>query len=167
VREARARLRQGLTAALADGTRRARSDEEVVMNATEQELVELEKKYWQALKEEDVETCLELTHDPCIVTGSMGVMSLDKKAFREMMSKEQTYKINDYDLKDVNVRLLSDDVAIVAYKVHEDLTVDGKPVSLDAADGSTWIKRNGKWVCALHTESIAGDPFGRDRKPSA
>jgi hypothetical protein len=62
------------------------------------------------------------------------------------------------------VRLLGDDVAIVAYQVHEELTVDGKPVTLDAADSSTWVRRDGRWLCALHTEAIAGDPFGRDRK---
>src|SRR6266540_6516732 len=38
-----------------------------------------------------------------------------------------------------------------------------KPVELDAADASTWVRRNGKWLCALHTESLKGDPFGRDR----
>jgi hypothetical protein len=47
--------------------------------------------------------------------------------------------------------------------VHEDLIVDGKPVSLDAADSSTWVKRDGQWKCAMHTEAILGDPFGRDR----
>jgi len=47
--------------------------------------------------------------------------------------------------------------------VHEELTVEGKPVTLDAADASTWVRRDGRWVCALHTESLRGDPFGRDR----
>jgi hypothetical protein len=59
--------------------------------------------------------------------------------------------------------MLGNDVAIVAYDVHEDLTVDGKRVSLDAADTSTWVRRSGSWVCALHTESLRGDPYGRDR----
>lgn len=62
------------------------------------------------------------------------------------------------------MRLLEDDVALVAYKVHEDLTVDGKKVSMDAADSSVWVRRNDQWRCALHTESLAGDPYGRDRK---
>jgi hypothetical protein len=35
---------------------------------------------------------------------------------------------------------------------------------LDAADSSTWVRRNGRWLCALHTEAILGDPFGRDRQ---
>src|SRR5688572_15023772 len=50
------------------------------------------------------------------------------------------------------------------YKVHEAVMVDGKPLTVDAAHSSTWTKRNGRWVCALHSESIEGDPFGRDRQ---
>ena len=53
------------------------------------------------------------------------------------------------------VRLLGDDVAIVAYTVREELTVDGKPLTLEAADSSTWVRRDGRWVCALHTEALA------------
>ena len=55
------------------------------------------------------------------------------------------------------------DAAVLAYTVHERVTVDGKSVTLDAADASTWVRRGGQWRCALHTESIQGDPFGRDR----
>lgn len=65
----------------------------------------------------------------------------------------------------MQVLLLRDDVAVVAYRVREELTVDGKPVTLEAADSSTRVRRNGCWVCSLHTEAITGDPFGRDRKP--
>ena len=55
----------------------------------------------------------------------------------------------------------NNDIAIVAYKVHEEMTLEDKPLSLDAADASVWIKRDGQWQCALHTESLAGDRFGR------
>jgi hypothetical protein len=47
------------------------------------------------------------------------------------------------------------------------LTVDGRPVTLDASDASVWVRREEQWVCALHTEAIAGDPFGRDKQPIA
>jgi len=40
----------------------------------------------------------------------------------------------------------------------------GKPVTLDAADASTWVKKDGRRLCALHTESLIGDPYGRDRR---
>jgi len=51
--------------------------------------------------------------------------------------------------------------------VKEVLTVEGKPVTIDASDSSTWVRRDGNWVCALHTEALTGDPFGRDRRPQA
>ena len=80
------------------------------------------------------------------------------------MFNTANYELKDFSVDDMQVRMLSEDVAIVAYKVREDLKVDGKAVTLEAADASTWVRRNGQWVCALHTESIAGDPFGRDRR---
>ena len=55
--------------------------------------------------------------------------------------------------------------AVIAYKVRENLTVDGKKLTLEAADASTWVRDGDGWKCALHTESVLGDPYGRDRKP--
>jgi hypothetical protein len=71
-----------------------------------------------------------------------------------------------YISPDVQVRVLGKDAAVLAYTVHERVTVDGKSLTMDAADASTWVRRNGRWVCALHTESLKGDPFGRDRSAS-
>jgi len=132
----------------------------------ERDLIQLENQYWQAIKDRDVETAAQLTDDPCLIAGSSGIGRIDKEKFRKIM-QAATYTLHNFELKETEIRLLSDDVAILAYKVHEDLTVDGKPVSMDASDTSTWVKRNGRWVCALHTESVAGDPYGRDRKQAA
>ena len=128
----------------------------------EKEIVELERQYWLAIKEKDIDAAMRLTDDPCIITGSQGVAQVDRQTFERMM-QAATWTLHLFELSDEQVRLLRDDVAIVAYKVREELTVDGKPVAMEAADSSTWVRRNGRWVCALHTEAIAGDPFGRDR----
>ena len=134
--------------------------------AVEKELVKLEKRYWQAIKDRDVDTAMRLTDDPCIVTGAQGVGRMDKGALAAMM-KNASYTLEDFEVdEDVQVRMLRDDVAVLAYKVHEKLTVDGKPVTLDASESSTWVRRDGQWVCAAHTESLTGDPFGRDRRRS-
>jgi hypothetical protein len=131
--------------------------------AIEQELQQAERAYWQAIKDQDMDSVMRLTDDTCIVAGAQGVARLDKKALAGMM-KAPSWKLEGFEVKDVQVKLIGADVAIVAYKVHEDLIVDGKPLSLDASDASTWVRRDGRWVCALHTESLAGDPFGRDRR---
>lgn len=130
----------------------------------EAELLDMERRYWQAIKDQDVDAAMRLTDEPCVVTGAQGVGMIDRKTLAAMM-KSTSYTLNRFELKDgAHVHLLRDDVAIVAYQVHEELTVDGEPVTLDAAESSVWVRRDGRWLCALHTESIAGDPFGRDRK---
>jgi len=136
-------------------------------NAVENQLLELERQYWQALKDRDDLGALRLSDDPCIVAGATGIASLDHRALAGML-KQGTWQLRDFQIDpDVKVKMLGDDVAVLAYKVREDLTVDGKPVRLEAADASTWVRRDGRWLCALHTESIAGDPFGRDRRAAA
>jgi ketosteroid isomerase-like protein len=132
----------------------------------ENELLELETRFWNAMKEKDVEAAVRLADDPCIVTGAQGVSQIDKKTFAKMM-ETANWTLHDFKFEDVKVQRLSNDVAIIGYKVHEDLTVDGQPVTLDAADASTWVRKNGRWLCAMHTESIVGDPYGRDRTASA
>ena len=132
--------------------------------SVEKELIELERQYWQALKDRDYATAQRLTDDGGIVTGAQGVGTIDKKTLVTMM-EQAPYTIDDFEIDpDMKVRVLGDDIAVVAYKVHEELTVQGKPVAFDAAETSTWIRRGGSWVCAVHTEAITGDPFGRDRR---
>ena len=129
----------------------------------QKELLDLENQFWQCMKDKNIAKALEMTNDPCIVTGAQGVAQIDKKKFAQLM-QTGTWVLHDFEIRDVQVQQLSDDVAIIGYKVHEELTVDGKPLTMDAADASTWVKKNGRWVCALHTESVAGDPYGRDRQ---
>jgi ketosteroid isomerase-like protein len=140
-------------------------DEENTMkgNSVENEVFNLETQYWQAIKTRDIDMMDRLTDDPCFVAGPMGVHQIDKSHFRKIM-QSPTHTLHSFDLKNPAVRLLRDDIAIVAYQVHEEVTVGGKRFTLEASDTSTWIKRNGQWVCALHSECLAGDPYGRDRK---
>jgi hypothetical protein len=130
------------------------------------ELLEYERRFWDAMREKDGEAASEMTHDNCIVVGAQGVSAVDPKTMARL-TKEGDWEIERYtfDESTAQVQFLKDDVALVAYKVKEKLTVEGKPVNLEANDASVWVRRNGEWVCAMHTESLAGDPFGRDRTP--
>src|SRR3954454_8459365 len=131
-------------------------------------LLDLETRYWQALKDKNVDVAAELTADPCVIVGAQGVGRVDASMFEQMM-RESSWTIVDFKIGDaLQVEMLGRNTAVVAYTVHEDLTVDGEPVSLDAADSSTWLRRDGRWKCVMHTESVLGDPFGRsrDRTPS-
>ncbi|AAZ97015.1 hypothetical protein Tbd_1062 [Thiobacillus denitrificans ATCC 25259] len=143
-----------------------RRPKEVLMTYTssDRQVIELERGYWQALKDKDIDAVLSMTDDPCIVSGAQGVAEIDHKTFEQMM-RSAPWTIDAFSLgDDVHVRMLSEDVAVVAYKVHEELSVEGKPLTLDAADSSTWVRRGGRWLCAAHSEALAGDAYGRDRR---
>jgi hypothetical protein len=129
-------------------------------DSIERELVRLEERYWNAIKEKDSSTAASLSSDPCVVVGAQGVGELDKTTLAKMM-QGANYELKAFSLDDVHVRRVADDVAVVAYKVREDLVVEGQDVNLEAFDSSVWVRRNGQWICVVHTESIAGDPFGR------
>jgi len=139
----------------------------VATKTAEQVLVDLETKYWQSMKDKDAQTARQLTDDACILVGSHGAGRVNRETFGSMF-ESASWTLEDVELVgEPEIQMLGDDLGIIAYKVRENLTVDGKKVTLDAADSSTWLRRDGKWVCVLHTESTLGDPFGRDRKGSA
>lgn len=131
----------------------------------EARLMDYERQYWQAIKDRDVPAAMRLTDDPCIITGAQGVARITRTAFAGML-QAGGWTLHEFTLSEMQVRLLGDDVAVIAYKVKEKLTVDGKPLTVEAADSSTWVRREGEWMCSLHTEALLGDPFGRDKRPA-
>lgn len=134
------------------------------MTDVEKKVVELEQQYWQALMDKDVEKVLQLTADPCLITGAQGVISLDHATYRKMMEQEATYELLEFSIDEMQTSAVTPEVVTTAYKVTENMVVEGKPLTLKAADSTTWARQGDRWVCVLHTEAILGDAFGRDRK---
>src|SRR6266498_1888035 len=127
------------------------------MNRTisDQELLALERSYWDALKDRDARTVGRLTAEQCTVAGATGASVVDPRSIVKQL-ETATYRINDYriDPQAVHINRVCDDTFAISYGVHEDLEVDGKPVKLDAFDSSVWKKTENGWTCVLHTESI-------------
>jgi hypothetical protein len=94
------------------------------------------------------------------------VATLPRQQLKAMM-EDPSWELKDFALSDFQIQVLTDDVVVVAYRVEEELVVDGSPLTLKAVDASTWARQGEDWVCALHTESILGDAFGRDRLSEA
>ncbi|HEV3192616.1 MAG TPA: nuclear transport factor 2 family protein, partial [Polyangiaceae bacterium] len=79
-----------------------------MQGALERELLRLENRYWQAIKDKDVETAVSLTHDPCIMAGASGVASIDRQSFLKMMGGAK-YTLNSFELSDAKVNLVDHD----------------------------------------------------------
>ena len=133
---------------------------------TDRELLGLEYEFWTALKDRDGKTAGRLTAHDCTIVGASGVSGIDPVSMGKM-TESAPYRIKSYRIDQPSLRVthLCDDAAAISYKVTEDVEVDGKAVKLDAYDTSVWKRTDAGWTCVLHTESIAGDAFGRDRSP--
>jgi len=103
----------------------------------------------------DGATATRLSDARCLVIGPQGIGQLDRQALAGMVGNPpQELKKFRLD-ENVHVRTIADGVALIAYKVSEELLVDGKLEKLDAYDSSVWVRRDGGWVCAAHTEALA------------
>ena len=124
------------------------------LNATTQEILGLEKKYWKAMQEHDLKTALELTDFPCVVASAQGIRSVDREQFEKMFNSqnEESIRTIDVDQSSAQVRLVTPETAIIAYQLRTKFTHEGKELDMKAIDTSTWIKRKNKWVCAMHAE---------------
>ena len=139
---------------------------DVTRTISDQELLALERQYWDALKDRDARTAGRLTAERSVIVGASGVSNVDPRSMSKLI-ESAPYRIKGYriDPQTTRVTRLCDDAVAISYGVHEDLEVDGKAVKLDAFDASVWKKTDTGWTCVLHTESIKGDSFGRDRAP--
>ena len=117
------------------------------------EIIALEKSYWDAMKAKDGGRTAALSGDNALVTGSRGVMSIAKSQM-DAMTQEGAWTLESYAFDDVKVAAPAPNVAIIAYTVRQNVTMDGKPMSMRAADSSTWIKGPKGWECYAHSETV-------------
>ena len=76
----------------------------------EQEILCLEKRFWQSMIDRDPKLGASLTADPCIVTGAQGVGKIDRRTFAAMM-EGGSWKLHRFEFSDVKFTEVTKDVA--------------------------------------------------------
>lgn len=127
--------------------------------AAKDEILALEKEYWDAMRRKDGKRASELSGKSSLVTGASGVMTISKDKMGKM-TEEGNWTLESYEFTDVEVVSPSPDVAIIGYKVKQNLTMDGKKQELRAADSSTWVRGTDGWECHAHSETFLKDGKG-------
>lgn len=123
------------------------------MSTNKQEIIDLERRFWQSLKDKDVPTAQAMIADQSRSTGPSGITPMDPQKFGQLM-REAPWTLDNFTFSDVDVIFPTDDVAVITYKVHQTGEMEGKPMDLNAADSTVWAREGDSWKCALHTETI-------------
>jgi ketosteroid isomerase-like protein len=121
------------------------------------EIERLEHSFWQSMVDRKPSVATGMITEPALMVSSHGPMTFDRAEYTKMANNEQ-HRLLDYSLSDMDVLFPTDDVAIATYRAHQKMEMDGKPLEFDSIDSSTWVKLDGAWKCAAHTESESKAP---------
>ena len=110
-----------------------------LMDSTRDEIIALEKSFWEAMKRKDGAGAADLTANTSLVIGVKGVMIVPKAKMGKM-TEDDSWHIESYDFDNVQVITPRPDVAIIAYTVHQKVTMKDKVADRRYADSSTWLR---------------------------
>jgi ketosteroid isomerase-like protein len=119
-----------------------------------QDLIELEKRFWQAMVDGQTDLALELLEEPAALVGPQGASRFDHATYRKM-AEHGVQVVKSFVLSEIQCLQPTPDVAVLVYRVQQQVGPRGKPASSTQhmRDSSTWVRRGGRWRCVLHTET--------------
>ena len=124
------------------------------MQTAGNDLIALEKKFWQSMVDEDTDTALSMLDEPALMVSSHGAMQFDHAAYRRM-AEQGAMVIKSFELSDMNVLFPSADMAVLTYRVKQAMAQRGKSDEMkqDMADSWVWARKDGRWRCVMHTDT--------------
>lgn len=117
-----------------------------------QTILDLETAFWNAMRDKDGAAAARLCGDTVVATNAMGVSTLSPEKMATM-TEEGDWTLGSFSFSDVHVTSPSPDVAVIGYLVRQEVTRGGQQGSYTAAECSTWVHRDGGWLCHAHCES--------------
>lgn len=139
------------------------------MRTADNTLIALEKKFWQAMVDEDADTAIGMLDEPALMVSAHGALQFDREQYRKM-AEEGPMVVKSFEFSDMQVMYPNDDTAVLTYRVKQAIAgrEDGaKPIEQEMADSSVWLRKDGEWLCVMHTETELGDKSSSAKKSSA
>lgn len=126
------------------------------MNTERSTIIDLERKFWQSMIDHDTDAAIGLLSEPAFIVSPHGAMKFDRATYRKM-ADEGSMVIESYELGDMDATFPNDDTAILSYDVKQVISPRGKTEKIEQKmkDTSTWVRKDGEWLCVMHTETPA------------
>lgn len=136
------------------------------MPSTDRTLIAMERKFWQSMVDEDTDTALAMLSEPSLMVSAHGAMQFSHDQYRQM-AEHGNMVIKSFEFSDMQVMHPSEDTAVLTYRVRQEVAHRGdgaKPVTLEMADSTVWVRKGGEWRCVMHTETECNE--GQGKKPA-
>jgi hypothetical protein len=128
------------------------------MKPSAEELMALEKRFWQSLADADTDATLRLLDEPALMVSEHGAMQFDHTGYRQIAEHGELV-IRAFELSDMQVMFPRDDTAVLIYRVRQSLSRRGESRQFEQqmTDSSVWMLKGGQWRCVVHTETPTFD----------
>ena len=130
---------------------------------TKDALVTLEKSAYEAWKSKDAKFWDTFLSDKFVGYGSSG--KLDKASARKEYTGADC-EIKSYALSDEQMNVLSNNAALITYKITVDGACGGQKVPANSWAASVYVRDGGQWKGAFHAEAAVVDPSAAPAKPA-
>jgi ketosteroid isomerase-like protein len=124
------------------------------MQDASRDIEQLEHAFWKSLVDRDADAATAMLAPQALMVSSHGTLRFDPAQYAKML-EDPKHGLLEYTLSDMDVLFPSEDVAIATYKANQTMAMDGKELTQDVVDSSTWVRMGGTWKCVAHTESEA------------
>ena len=118
-------------------------------------LIDLEKKFWQAMVDENHDVATGLLAEPALMVSAHGAFQFDHATYRKMASQGPRV-VTSFELQDVKVVFPNENTAVLTYKVRQGVAPRNDRAAADSEemhDTSTWVRSGTGWKCVIHTET--------------
>jgi hypothetical protein len=117
-------------------------------------LIDLEKQFWQSMVDQNTDVALGLLDEPALMVSTHGAMQFGHHEYRKM-AEQGTMIVKSFELSDMKVLFPSEDVGILMYGVKQVVAPreKGEAMTQQMQDSSVWVRKAGKWLCVMHTET--------------
>lgn len=119
---------------------------------TQQDIMALERRFWQAMMDQDIDTAVSLLDEHSTSVASRGIHRFTPAEYRAM-AQAGGARITAFAFADEHVVFPTPGVAIASYQARQSFTLEGQEHTMTVFDTTTWVRKDGQWLAAAHTET--------------
>jgi hypothetical protein len=122
--------------------------------STEREIIDLERRFWQSVKDMDFDAATALLDEASVSVNAHGIRHFTPARYKAMALSGDA-RITSFEFFDEQVVFPTPDVAIVTYGARQSFAMAGATHEMVVYDLTTWVRKGGAWVASAHTETPA------------
>lgn len=116
------------------------------------DIMKLETEFWQSMVDAKPKQAAALLTQKATNVAMFGIHHFSPAEYIRM-AEEGPAKVTGFSFSNENVLFPTPDVAIATYEVAQAFEVNGQPQEMVCLDSTTWVRVDGKWLAAAHTET--------------